>query len=84
ELYFIKTRDVLYARNAAGDYPALPEAAPQRLLTTGPVNNRYTIKDTLSYWKLAGQIEEFVDAYGSGHYDEAEAALSAIASAKSD
>jgi hypothetical protein len=78
ELYFLKTRDKLYARNAAGDYPSLQRSAPQTALGAGPVDNRYTIKDTLAYWKLAGQIQQFVDAYGSGHYDEARADLDAI------
>ncbi len=84
ELYFLKTRDELYARNAAGDYPTLQKAAPQTILGAGPVDNRYTIKDTLTYWKLAGQIEQFVDAYGSGHYNEAHRDLDAIALTEKD
>ncbi|MEO6829631.1 MAG: hypothetical protein ABI164_07450, partial [Acidobacteriaceae bacterium] len=84
ELYFLKTRDELYTRNSAGDYPALSEAAPQRIVTAGPVDNRYTIKDTLRYWTLAGQIEQFVDAYGSGHYVEAQEILKVINTAKPD
>ncbi|MES2221068.1 MAG: hypothetical protein V4587_08895 [Acidobacteriota bacterium] len=84
ELYFLKTRDALYARNDAGDYPALQKAAPQTNLGAGPVDSRYTIRDTLAYWKLAGQIEQFVDAYGSGHYDEARTDLDAIGLARKD
>jgi hypothetical protein len=84
ELYFLKTRDELYERNAAGDYPTLPNAAPQKVLGAGPVDDRYTISDTLTYRKLAEQIEQFVDAYGSGHYDKARADLNAIGSTNKD
>lgn len=75
ELYFLKTRDALYARDDAGDYPALPDAAPMTITGPGPVDGRYTIEDTVKYWKLAGAIQKLVDDYGSGHYGKARADL---------
>jgi hypothetical protein len=84
ELYFLKTRDALYARNDASDYPALPDGAPSKLPGSGPVENRYTVQDTVAYWTLAGQIEQFIEDYGSGHYNKALVDLGAIGPAKKD
>ncbi|MCL5005702.1 MAG: hypothetical protein M1404_04140 [Acidobacteria bacterium] len=67
ELYFIGVRDLLYRRDASSDYPALAQAAPRPLLERGPIGGRYTLGDTLAYWKLAREIEAFVNDYGSGH-----------------
>ncbi|HEY0307556.1 MAG TPA: hypothetical protein VGB94_05305 [Acidobacteriaceae bacterium] len=78
ELYFLQTRDTLYSKNASTDYPALPEASKQHLLSKGPVDHRYTMGDTLSYWEFAGQLRQFVQAYGEGRYQDAKAALQAI------
>lgn len=69
ELYFLRTRDALYARDASRDYPVLPKAAPGAAATSmkpGPVDGGYTLADTLAYWKLAKEIEEFVEDYGQG------------------
>lgn len=71
ELFFLKVRDALYRQNASGDYPSLPEEAPGRLLTPGPVKGRYTLGDTLAYWKFALQIERFVEDYGAGRLHQA-------------
>ena len=71
EIYFLAVRNELYRRNASGDYPSLPQAAPGFLLKRGPLDGRYTLGDTLDYWKLAGEIETFVNDYGSGHLHQA-------------
>lgn len=67
ELYFLGVRDQLYQRNASGDYPALAQATKQPLLERGPIGQRYTLGDTLAYWKLAQEIDAFMNDYGSGH-----------------
>lgn len=67
ELYFLGVRDELYRRDASGDYPALAQTTPRPLLERGPINGRYTLGDTLAYWKLAREIEAFVHDYGTGH-----------------
>jgi hypothetical protein len=78
ELCFLKVRDALYARNAAIVYPRLEQAAGRRTLALGPLDGRYTVGDTLAYWKLAGQIEEFVTTYGEGKLKEAREMLERI------
>lgn len=78
ELCFLKVRDALYARNAAMVYPRLEQAAGRRTLALGPLDGRYTVGDTLAYWKLARQIEGFVTAYGEGKLREAQEMLERI------
>ena len=63
ELLFLKVRDMLWARNAAGPYPS----------KTG-----YSMGDTLRYWQLAGLIEQFNDHYAAGRLDDAAMALEKI------
>jgi hypothetical protein len=75
ELYFLAVRDALYASNAAMVYPRLEQPAGRRTLTLGPLDWRYTVGDTLAYWKLARQIEEFVTTYGEGKLEEAQEIL---------
>ena len=77
ELYFLKTRVALYTRNASGDSPRLLERG-LITLKPGPIDGRYTLQDTLVYWKLAKQIETFVTAYGKGRLDEARKVLEEI------
>jgi hypothetical protein len=71
EICFLAVRDELYRRNASSDYPALAQAAPGFVLKRGPIDGRYTLRDTLDYWKLAGEIEAFVNDYGSGRLKQA-------------
>lgn len=71
ELYFLGVRDELYRRDAAGDYPALARATSKPRLQTGPLEGLYTPGDTLAYWKLAQEIEAFVNDYGAGDFDRA-------------
>lgn len=81
EFYFLAARDALYRRNASGDYPFLPQEAyihPFNLLKRGPVDGRYTVGDTLAYWKLALQIQSFVEDYGAGRFHQARADLQQI------
>lgn len=60
ELYFLKARDVLYAKAAAGPYPRL-EAD----------KGSYTLADSLRFWKASVAIEKFVEHYGAGRLVEA-------------
>jgi hypothetical protein len=83
ELYFLDTRDKLHARDASGDYPSLPKAAPFKVTGSGPVDGGYTVDDTVEFWKLADKIQKFVDDYGAGRYDEARLVLAVIGRAKS-
>jgi hypothetical protein len=87
ELYFLKTRDVLFAREASSDYPALSEWSDARLapkgplrpeLIRGPVNGRYTLGDTLAYWQFALKVRSFVNDYGKGRLGRALSDLKAI------
>jgi hypothetical protein len=71
ELYFLGVRDELWRRAASGDYPALPQATHKPLLQSGPLEGFYTLGDTLAYWKLAQEIEAFVNDYGVGALDRA-------------
>jgi hypothetical protein len=71
ELYFLQTRDTLNARNASGDYPSLPGGTSKPTLLPGPIDEHYTLADTLAYWKLALQIQAFTDHYGEGGHAEA-------------
>ncbi|HZT31705.1 MAG TPA: hypothetical protein VFA33_17595 [Bryobacteraceae bacterium] len=72
ELYFLKARDFFYTRNAAGAYPNLEASRKAaRLLTPGPVEGGYTLGDSLKYWTEARRIEQFVEAYANGRFDEA-------------
>jgi hypothetical protein len=78
ELYFLVVRDALYRRNASGDYPSLPAEARRETTGLGPVDGRYTLGDTLEYWKVALQIERFVDDYGAGRLHQAAGDLEQI------
>lgn len=72
ELYFIQARDSFYARNAAGPYSTLgPAPKSERLMTMGPVDGGFTLGDTLTFWRNAKKIDQFVDAYANGKTDEA-------------
>ncbi|MGH9470239.1 MAG: hypothetical protein ACRD1N_07850, partial [Terriglobia bacterium] len=81
ELYFLGARDALYRENASGDYPSLPQESPVKPLgplIRGPVNGRYTLGDTLAYWKRALQIQSFVNDYGAGRLEQARDDLARI------
>ncbi len=71
ELYFLQTRDALNARNASGNYPSLPAGTQRPTLLRGPIDGRYTVPDTLAFWKLALQIRVFADHYGEGRFAQA-------------
>lgn len=81
EFYFLATRDALYRKNASGDYPSLAQEEmmrPYNALIRGPVHGRYTIADSVAYWKLAREIQSFVDDYGNGRLKQAQADLEKI------
>ncbi len=79
ELYFLKARDALYARNAAGPYPRLEAAArSQRILDRGPIDGGFTLGDSLDFWSTARQIEAFVETYNLGRYEKAAALIETI------
>jgi hypothetical protein len=71
ELYFLKVRDVFYARTAAGPYPNMnPAPKSMRLMSPGPVDGGFTLGDSLVYWQRSKQIEQFVQSYGAGKIDD--------------
>ena len=83
ELYFLAARDQFYARNAANPYSTLPAAKNgSRSFTPGPVDGGYTLGDTLSFWKTARLIEDFVTSYEAGELESAASKAREIADAK--
>jgi len=76
ELYFLRTREVLYARNQQGPYPG-GKAAPGGSKDHRPGSSQrgYTLGDTLAFWKEAKMIDRFVDQYGAGDYRQSRATL---------
>lgn len=94
ELYFLKLRDALYARNSSGFYPKHgtlmhtwdmdQDKLPMRdvfwnslqsfwhlqmlVRTGGGFLTGYTLGDSTEFWRLAGQIQKFVDDYGNGNF----------------
>jgi hypothetical protein len=70
ELYFLQTRDALNSLNGAGDYPSLPQGGIHPDLSPGPMQGRFTVSDTLAFWKLSLQIHDFTVDYGEGRYEE--------------
>jgi hypothetical protein len=82
ELYFLKVRDALYAGNAAGPYPRLEQAAGRRTLERATAVDRYTVGDSLAFWKQALAIEGFVVAYGEGRINDAREILERIAAGR--
>ncbi len=78
ELYFLKVRDALYSRSAGGPYPRLERAAGRRTLDTGTEDGRFTVGDSLAFWKQALAIEGFVTAYGEGRINDAREILERI------
>ena len=79
ELYFLEARRSLYNRSQSGPYPKL-QTAPRGWLIPGPgpVNGGYTLGDTLSFWKQAKAIDQFVDEYGSGRLQQARATFESL------
>ena len=75
ELYFLKARDTLLERNAkAWPYPQLPDASG-RTLQMGPIKGRFTLGDSLAYWKVETAIEALMEAYGEGRLSDARTIL---------
>jgi len=67
EFYFLRARDLFYARNASNPYLNHPPAKNgSRTFTTGSADGGYTLGDTLAYWKIARLIESFATAYDNG------------------
>jgi hypothetical protein len=79
ELLFLKVRDALLARNATGPYPQAPlDRAKYKSMEPGSVNTGYSMGDSLRYWQTARGIEQFMDEYAAGRFDEAAKALERI------
>jgi hypothetical protein len=79
ELLFLKVRDVLWSRNAAGPYPQAPaDRAKYKSLEPGSAKSGYSMGDSLRYWQTARQIETFIDHYSAGRLEEAAATLDKI------
>ena len=77
ELYFLSVRDALWARHAAGPYPAGEMTKKFRALDPGSLQDGYTMGDSLRYWNQARRIEQFTTAYANGRLDAAVEALKA-------
>ena len=69
ELYFLRARDYLYGRNSQSPYSVLNPSSTLRM-TPGAAAGQYTVGDTLVYWKIAKQIDRFVETYDNGRFDE--------------
>jgi hypothetical protein len=75
ELYFLKARDTLLEKNAKSwPYPQLPDASG-RTLQMGPIKGRFTLGDSLAYWKVETAIEALMEAYGEGRLSDARTIL---------
>lgn len=72
ELLFLKVRDLLWARNAAGPYPqSALDRSKYKSMEPGSSKTGYSMGDSIRYWQLARLIEEFNDRYAEGGFDEA-------------
>ena len=79
ELLFLKVRDLLWARNAAGPYPrSAADRTKYKSLDAGSSKTGYSMGDSLRYWQLARLIEEFTDQYAAGRLDDAATTLKKI------
>ena len=67
EFYFLRARDLFYAKSAANPYTNRPAAKNgSRTLTMGSADGGYTLGDTIAYWKIARLIESFAASYDNG------------------
>jgi hypothetical protein len=79
ELHFLKVRDALLARNAAGPYPQTQlDRSRYKSTEPGSIKTGYSMGDSLQYWKQAMQIEQFVEQYANGQLDQAGRTLEGI------
>jgi hypothetical protein len=79
ELYFLKVRDALYSKNAAGPYPKLgPAPRAYRALQDGPADGGFTLGDSLRFWEMARNIEQIVEAYNVGQYERVAALIETL------
>jgi hypothetical protein len=80
EVHFLAARDALYARTAAGPYPAtLVDRSKWRSVEPGSKETGFSMGDSLRFWSLATQTEQFIQQYDEGRYVEAARTLDAIA-----
>ena len=80
ELHFLAVRDALYARAADSPYPAtLVDRSKWRSVAPGSKESGYSMGDSLRFWSLATQTEQFIQHYDDGRYAEAARTLDAIA-----
>ncbi len=77
ELYFLRVRDTLYRRNAAGPYPASARSdrTKARSMEPGSVQTGYSMGDSVRYWEMARKIARFEREYADGRLREAASTL---------
>jgi hypothetical protein len=79
EFLFLKVRDLLWTRNAAGPYPqSALDRSKYKSMDAGSSKTGYSMGDSLRYWQLAHLIEEFNDRYADGRLDDAAKILERI------
>jgi len=79
ELYFLRTRDLLYARSAAGPYPTGPiDRTKARSNEPGSREKGYSMGDSLRHWEMARRIARFEREYAEGRLEEAARTLAEL------
>jgi hypothetical protein len=72
ELLFLKARDKLLERNAAGPYPqAAADRTKYRSMDPGSLKTGYSMGDSIRFWQQARKIEQFQDEYAAGKFSQA-------------
>ena len=80
ELHFLKVKESLLQRLDDSPYPGAPLDPPKyKSMEPGSHASGYTMGDSLRYWKLVKQIEQFTDAYAAGRLDDAGRLLAEMA-----
>ncbi len=79
ELHFLKVRDVLLARLSASPYPDAPlDRSKYKSTERGSNQAGYTLGDSLRYWKVVKQIDQFTGAAADGRFEDAARTLEQI------
>ncbi|HEU0140902.1 MAG TPA: hypothetical protein VFQ79_14360 [Bryobacteraceae bacterium] len=79
ELYFLRARQLLREKSAAGPYPsAPPDRKKWRSTEPGSRDTGYSMGDTLRFWKIERQIAAFETSYAAGRLKEAREHLEQI------
>jgi hypothetical protein len=76
ELYFLQVREQLAHKLAENPYTVAPLKKGPHSMAPGGREAGYTMGDTLRYWTGVKQLDQFVELYGNGRWDEAVKAIS--------